>query len=169
MFQKTLSFIPRCTAIAVLPVALTVLVSCTEPVGNDGTIDALFPAECSTVQGSPGNCAPLAACLEGGEIFTGAATGWLKGSFSGETSSGVQCTGTWKVQSKIGNYGTADISCSDGREGSARFAYADFASHTVWGDGELSGGGKLKVWAGPGLKERLNRNYRTASAVCSGF
>ncbi|WP_019295011.1 MULTISPECIES: hypothetical protein [unclassified Leisingera] len=169
MFRKSLSFIPRRTSIAVLSAALAVLVSCAAPVSQDGSIDAIFPKNCTHSPGDPNNCTPVAACLEGGDLFTGRAIGWLDGTFSGRTVAGAECSGQWKIQSTVGNYGNAQITCDDGRSGAAKFSYANLAAYTVWGTGELSDGGEFKVWAGKGLKGLLKRKYGTANAICAEF
>lgn len=143
------------------------LVACVQDTADSSALVAQLPKDCVPKNGQPDSCTPLVACFSTGEVMIGSATGWLKGRLSGQTETGLSCSGDWQVQNTRGNYGSANLKCSDGRSGIATFGYADFATHSVWGDGTLSDGTEFRAWTGPNLARFVGKKKSGIQAFCA--
>ena len=63
------------------------------------------------------NCVRVVACIrDEGVWFDGCDFGRGEGTFSGTTSTGLMCEGTWMSSNRFG-LGQANVMCEDGRKG----------------------------------------------------
>ena len=76
------------------------------------------------------NCVRVVACIgDEGVWFNGRAFGRGEGTFSGTTSTGLMCEGTWMSRNAVG-LGQADVMCKDGRKGRVFYTYQDEYTHS---------------------------------------
>ena len=75
------------------------------------------------------NCVRVVACIGNeGVWFNGHVFGRGEGTFSGTTSTGLMCEGTWMSRNAVG-LGQADVMCKDGRKGRV-YTYQDEYTHS---------------------------------------
>ncbi len=83
------------------------------------------------------NCVRVVACIgDEGVWFNGRAFGRGEGTFSGTTSMGLMCKGTWMSRNAFG-LGQADVMCEDGRKGRVFYTYQDEYTGTAVGQGAM--------------------------------
>ena len=101
------------------------------------------------------NCVRVVACIgDEGVWFNGRAFGRGEGKFSGATSDGLMCNGTWMSRNVFG-LGQADVLCEDGRQGRVFYTYQDEYTGTAVGQGAMHSGEKIKIWSGTNVLEYL--------------
>ena len=101
------------------------------------------------------NCVRVVACIgDEGVWFNGRAFGRGEGTFSGTTSTGQMCEGTWMSCNAFG-LGQADVMCGDGRQGRVFYTYQDEYTGTAVGQGAMHSGEKIKIWSGTNVLEYL--------------
>ncbi len=121
---------------------------------------ALDLPDCPLRQGSMDSCSPIVACMpEDGVYLVGRAIGWDRGTLSGETSTGVQCTGEWSYD---GPFGTAFASfdCDDGLSGRVIFHAEDSLTGTGRAIGITNEDTRIDAWAGRAILPYLDRTGR---------
>lgn len=116
------------------------------------------------------NCVRVLACIgDEGVWFNGRAFGRGEGTFSGTTSDGQQCAGTWVSRNFFG-LGQADVTCENGQTGRVLYTYQDEHTGTAVGQGSMHSGEKIKIWSGTNVLEYLrgDTGERIAYLPCSG-
>jgi hypothetical protein len=116
------------------------------------------------------NCVRVVACIgDEGVWFNGRAFGRGEGTFSGTTSTGLMCEGTWMSRNAFG-LGPADVMCEDGRAGRVFYTYQDEYTGTALVQGAMHSGEKIKIWSGTNVLEYLrgDTGERIAYLPCDG-
>ena len=116
------------------------------------------------------NCVRVVACIgDEGVWFNGRAFGRGEGTFSGTTSTGLMCEGTWMARNAFG-LGQAYVMCEVGRKGRVFYTYQDEYTGTAVGQGAMHSGEKIKIWSGTNVLEYLrgDTGERNAYLPCDG-
>ena len=101
------------------------------------------------------NCVRVVACIgNDGVWFNGHALGRGEETFSGTTSTGLMCEGTWMSRNAFG-LGQADVMCDDGSKGRVFYTYQDEYTVTAVGQGAMHSGERIKIWSGTNVLEYL--------------